>query len=887
MARKFLDILSEYSAILADNGVKSEGDLVEEKVRLFEKHIERKFEENVPSERKLTLFLCDILMYIATDDEAVISKEDNDLIYLGLMEIVLHGICRSLPESINPRNVLKRTEIDITSVSIDYIPLQFIEECVSTIEIVLRMRNFSTDQSLEMVCLHQIASLVYIKATKKSSKILSERNLLTNPEGVIKKDLLMRYLLLLKGSPQLPREFSQVLHEELTRLLHLPGGFLSLANNIVASKEQNSPQWKKCETLAKIIASPGHGSSFYLFIVEEIASEAVDAIERGDDLIVEASIVCLNSLHGVKSKGVKRRVEEIFVGTFKRLSDPEESLTGVILLDNKALTSNLKLNARAFRGSVSGAKSSILVNVLPILFELHAKFPDNCFHQEILKDLIVKCLSNRSDEELHKLVEIFLFGENHPNLLRLHPRVMVKEMRKGEFSIQIGPVEDIQEMETSGNLLKILKQSNHNLLTYNVLKILFGLFEKCLQEKTKQPELGLLEAEDVHQVIEETFKRKTLLIVSLSELLSFQPIHFLLRENPQDIVPFILNVFRNEAEKDLKEEVDTETVIILMSILREFVAAEKTEAFRTELIKLLRTIQSKTQEISQYIDIFLEEIIDEKKSTTVKSKFQEVRQLCDEKMPHIRVYGMSEMIKLIEQKDVETLANLHSIFHVVLQYLSDEDSYSFLTCIRLLVLLTMYLNETAIETLVHEYENPDKEMDFRLKVGEVIVKITESLGQMAFKFKGILISCFLRGSGNPHNEFRTSSLYNLGNICRLLTYQIHNFFHEMINTIYSILQTDKYLPSRRAAILTLAQILEGVDNLLDFQDFLLPTYRLLKSVKETEVDERCRIHAENGLKVLNEKVKKSLHSEAKMQKEIKIFGIKDEEKRERTSILEI
>uniref|UniRef100_A0A1B0GIW3 Putative transport and golgi organization protein 6 n=1 Tax=Lutzomyia longipalpis TaxID=7200 RepID=A0A1B0GIW3_LUTLO len=658
----------------------------------------------------------------------------------------------------------------------------------------------------------------------------------------------------------LPKDISLILHGELMRQLRLPGGFRSLAVNLVLSGDANTPQWKKCETLARIIASPGHGSAFYLSIVDEIASTAREALERGEDHLVEASIASLNALHGVK--------------------------VNVILLDNKALMSILRLNSRAFRGSVSGAKSKILLGILPVLFDLSGKFPKACEAQEILQDLFVKCLSNRNEEELEKLTEIFLFDENHPNLLRLHRRIVVREGRKDEFSVQMGPEEDTQ-FDSAGNLVRILKKSNHNLLTYGIFKKILKLFGEVVQEKQKKLKLELVEAEDAQQIIEETFKRKTILILALSELISFQEIHFLLRENPQDIVPFILEALRREADKEANEEIDTEAVVILMSIFREFVVSAQAESFRKELWALLNVIRKRTSgDLGQYIDLFSREINEESPSFAVKSKFQEVRLLCDEKMPHIRVYGMTEMIKLIENKDIETLANLHSTFHIALQYLTDEDSYSFLTCIRLLVLLTMHLDEGAVDTLIHEYENAEKEIDFRLKVGEAIVKITEGLGPVAVKFKEILINCFLRAARNPHEDFRTSALYNLGGICRILTYQVHHFFHEMITTIAGILQTDTYAPCRRAAILILTQLLQGIENLVDSQEFLLPTYRLLKHIRETEKDHQCRVHAENGLKVINEKVKKSLNPEEPLQKEIKIFGVKDEGK-PKASIFEI
>ncbi|GAB0097099.1 hypothetical protein DMENIID0001_126970 [Sergentomyia squamirostris] len=880
MSCDFIQILSKYSEISLSSGGKSREKVLEEKLSLLKSSPVEKQIENHSPENELIYCLCYVIHGVVKqvkNEKRILTKEENDTIYLGLLDVVLNGLSESLPEYMNPRIVFHyENPPKISSVSCDSSP-ELIGICVSAIEKILSLDEFKTDQTMEIVYLHYIAALVYLR-----------ENLLSKCEGIISKEKVMKYLLLLKSIQNLPKEISQVLHQELMNQLYESGGFHSLATNIILTSETNSPLWKKCETLARIIASPGHGTNFYPFIVQEVEACARDSLEKNQDNLVEASITCLNALHGAKVRGLREIVENVFIGDFLKLSNPEDTLTGVILMDNNNLSSVLKLNSTAFSGSVSGAKSKILVKVLPLLFELHAKFADNSKPQEILQDLIVKCLSNRSDEEVSKLLEIFLFGEDHPNLCRLHPRVIVRESSSNEFFIQMGS-EDNQNIDTVRNLTGILKKSNHNLLTYSIFRELLKLFQACLHEKQQKLKLDLLDPDDVTQVIQDTFQKRTILILTLSELINFQPIHFLLKEHPQDIVPFVLETIRQEANKNNSEEIDTEVIIILMSIFREFVVVEKVGTFKEELQKLLRKIRDKSShDIQVYIDLFLCEILEEPRKFLEKSKFQEVRQLCDEKMPHVRVYGMSEMIKLIQQKDVETMANLHSTFHLALQYLTDEDSYSFLTCIRLIVLLTMNLNEVAIDTLVHEYENPDKDMDYKLKIGEAIVKITEGLGPVAYKYKEVLINCYLRGAKSLNNIFRTSAMYNLGTICRILTYQIHNFFHEMLTTIHGILETDTYAPSRRAATLILCQLLQGMENLLDFQEHLLPTYRLLKQIKERELDDPCRVHAENGLKILNEKVKQSLNPTESLEKEIKIFGIKDQkEPLKKGSILEL
>lgn len=93
--------------------------------------------------------------------------------------------------------------------------------------------------------------------------------------------------------------------------------------------------------------------------------------------------------------------------------------------------------------------------------------------------------------------------------------------------------------------------------------------------------------------------------------------------------------------------------------------------------------------------------------------------------------------------------------------------------------------------------------------------------------------------------------------------------------LQNTLQFDKYLLTRRAAALVLSDLLKGVQNLEQYQDYLLPIYRMLKNISENESDLYTQIHARNGLDCLRDKIKESLTADGKMEKEIRIFDTKN------------
>lgn len=104
------------------------------------------------------------------------------------------------------------------------------------------------------------------------------------------------------------------------------------------------------------------------------------------------------------------------------------------------------------------------------------------------------------------------------------------------------------------------------------------------------------------------------------------------------------------------------------------------------------------------------------------------------------------------------------------------------------------------------------------------------------------------------------------------------FPFQILLSIQNTLLYDKYLPTRRASASILTDLLMGMQNLEQYQDYLLSIYRNLKDIAEKDPDLHMQIHARNGLECLKEKIKNELTSDLKMEKEINILDI------ERTSV---
>lgn len=97
-----------------------------------------------------------------------------------------------------------------------------------------------------------------------------------------------------------------------------------------------------------------------------------------------------------------------------------------------------------------------------------------------------------------------------------------------------------------------------------------------------------------------------------------------------------------------------------------------------------------------------------------------------------------------------------------------------------------------------------------------------------------------------------------------------------MSLIENTLQCDKYLPTRRAAALVLTDLLNGMKNLEQYQDYLSKIYRTLRHIEQNDSDLHMQIHARNGLACLRDKIKEAFSNDGKMEKEIRILNVKDD-----------
>lgn len=804
-----------------------------------------------------------ILQVIETID--LNSSEKSKLLSVNQLNSIVHAIqeCATSGLEVCVKKHQNRITYNSTNQSED--EYRRLRSCVRMFYKFFGLKLISANSLFDDVKLDYMIGILSVISLKKNQDDVSEfLQIFSKITSTFPIDLVFKFLMMMRGFNGFSKDLQLLVHREMMRKIRSPNGFLVLCKNLlVLPHDSKVPSWQKCTMISKIIEGITNSKAHQQFMVDEIFRTLDLTLTNDDRDIVGACAFVLKNLEAKDDVDLKKIIHSKVLNSFKELTQPDAILFGSIILEHHQIVELVnRLHVLFSSSSIASLPSSILRNHITVLFNLYALLPDSPESVK-LASIIVFFLSNRDRKELQRVIRMFRLKDDE-SALKIHSRICFKN-----GSLQIGADQDTSVDDTEPFLM-LLKNSNNNFLIFDVfinLIYILGIVQDSGDNFLSEYDVS---GDDLPNVLHRKFFKKLSILEPLKEMIQWKSLQYQLNEKPKEVLDVIKEVLLKIVEK--ADALDEQLMIIFFSLFKELIQKLKDENQRKLMRKEVLKIKDKCKdsELRNQIQAIFN-IIDEIPNVDPSQMaFDDAMNLLRSEEIYCKVYGSDTLIKLLKKRDKQTVLNRHTILAVALQNLKETESYAYLNIIRLLVALTYVMDSEVIDALIAEYKNQEIEIDERLKIGEVIVKVTEDLGEFSVKFKQILIQCFLNGIRDNNDEFRVSSLANLGSICKTLTYQVHNFFHEMFQQLEIIIKGDEYLPSRRAATLVLSQVLSGMTSLLDFQDFLSPIYRLLKSILENETDPQTRLHAGVGLDQLNSKTKEFLNPELKAEKEIKI-----------------
>ncbi|XP_054632065.1 transport and Golgi organization protein 6 homolog isoform X2 [Dunckerocampus dactyliophorus] len=231
---------------------------------------------------------------------------------------------------------------------------------------------------------------------------------------------------------------------------------------------------------------------------------------------------------------------------------------------------------------------------------------------------------------------------------------------------------------------------------------------------------------------------------------------------------------------------------------------------------------------------------------------------CDPDIP-TKAFALRTLTQKVQSKDPETLHDLEKVLILFLENLENEDSFIYLSAIQGLASLADSYPERILERLLRDFQdgpshsttNTDHSLEFRLKIGEVLMRASRAMGDLAPHLGHPLVTAFLRGTRDSDQSVRASSLSNLGELCQRLDYALGPLAQELSSCLTALIKTEKE-----------AEVLS---------DVLLDLYRALKWVVRSDPDEVAVLHAQLALEELDGVMRSLIFPKQTLEKKIVVL----------------
>ncbi|KAF4528460.1 hypothetical protein B566_EDAN015862 [Ephemera danica] len=254
---------------------------------------------------------------------------------------------------------------------------------------------------------------------------------------------------------------------------------------------------------------------------------------------------------------------------------------------------------------------------------------------------------------------------------------------------------------------------------------------------------------------------------------------------------------------------------------------------------------------------------------TVETSLEEIK---DAEIP-VQGHGYLSLTKLIKSKDPKVLASQDEIFDLSITGAKHEDSYVYLAAVGALSALVLISLENQLPKITANYNNTEHGVTLRTRLGESLLQVCKGLGEMAGKYRPILLNTFLIGAKDTSPAIRASSLSNLGEACRVLGFQVSSQLQEILLCAHSLAATDPELEVRRAATLLVSLLLRGLgkEAVGVLGSSALDLYRSMKQLAISE-DPTLSLQAQLALEELSHGIKEGLFTPQPLEKKIYIMS---------------
>ncbi|XP_047545076.1 transport and Golgi organization protein 6 homolog [Vanessa atalanta] len=874
-------------------------------------------EENLKKYKLLKIFIQNIIheidllaLEISTNEEILISVKNQKLlrtcfhilISLGISTCLIPGLGISLDKrcisahSIPHIKLTDEQKYDILVICTDFLQRSYNVPVLKNIIITFHLSDY-------LAALIQLAFAplkkpgVYPRFTMTQDmydKFNSDRQKYIKLYDYLVSNcfqpMLMKELLVLQSvaDPEPPLFVKRVIAKEMSRRLTVSGGLISLIRCFIESHEMDTGvEWKKIDMICKIVATK-HGNMSENDYLKNIMYQLKQILSLNNVHYLATAMSCLLTLYKKynECEPILTLVKEVFNTLNYDDLTLKSNLPGTIILTPQEVEHSLQFLQACTSMIKLDLPSDLLKNNLLMLFLLRIKCTTNETKTKIT-DIILKSLEILNMIEIQNIIEKFLFGPEESNT----SNISIEEYKAG-LAVKCSAVPvDHPKNDALMNFIDIFYATTNNTLINKLFESCLHIFINLKAERQIKAK-NLINVQGEPQLLSSDENYAVMLQI-LAEISASEKIIGALKENPCIVINFMESLLLKDITNS-DEECNTIALVLLNTVLSN-INDTKIKELKERLYKLLPLLKKLSKDDSEYISILCNESISLIIADGPKSKGSEYEKalsnIYDDLLP-VRAHGVMEMTKLIEKADPETISRRHYLFCLFQEQLKDTDSYVYLSAVNGIASLAMHCTSEALTVLCKEFleisdeqknivttESQNRTAELRMKIGDIIVKVTRKLGEMAVVHKTVLLNTMLCACRDDDPLIRASALSNLAEIALVLNYKIGTIIYEVLLCIWSIIETDKAIECRRAGVMVVSSLLKGLgkDTLIELKENLLPIYRTLnKLYKDANEDTVVRLHAQIALEELNDIVTEYLLPNLPSQKEFLMLDKKDD-----------
>lgn len=653
-----------------------------------------------------------------------------------------------------------------------------------------------------------IAGTVQIISEKESVNLEFHRKYLQNLVENTYQPFVIRALMVMLGNKGVPKKIYHWLGKVLSDRLTTKGGLVATLRAILdlTGDSKDSPHyWDHISVLAKLITTPKHVSVY---------PQLLSLLKGQESEYRQVAVLSLK----VIAESRPNDCEKYFITPLlKPITSPSSEVEFSEALE--------ALHACCGIPSPRSVSPKFINSGFPYLIRLHTKIRSSVSYlKSKAADLAWAILSDDETNLEDTLIK---------SIFSPLPLVYNFGSEGGIYTTE--GTDDIDSEEVGTSILELFMEHDSAKAKINLFKVLLRRIS-----------------------LDSSLEKQLIYSKLLSELCNNTDIQKELSTNPLCILPFLKVLLENP------DNFGSDTACLGLMVLGVVVDSPFSHKLVDwsqlgVLIEPLKNFKSSSSEANVLANELYEMILSHgvvrknpKKQENIKTSVEKALEEAVDPLLPVRAHGIRELGKLLIAKNKQAIKKRETILFILKENLKDEDSYIYLSAIEGLAALSASFPDEVMMLLIEEYQSKTHSVEDRLKVGESLLKVARHLNEMAIIYKKELICTFLAGCCDDDPFMRSSSLSNLGEICKILSFRVTSYLVEILECVRSIYETDKYPEPRRAAVMVLTLLLKGLgeNTLSTLEPVLLELYRGLKKVYEYDKDDITRLHAQLALEEL-------------------------------------